>query len=113
MFRDALLLDNVNTTHQPPHKDNLTCIASVLKEIFNEYNYPLLRKNQAVITTTIGYLFLFGCNAEKNYNKDDVLNEAWVLGVKTLAIIFGCTSPDFINVTERFAVAVVELIEKW
>ncbi|XP_065225730.1 E3 ubiquitin-protein ligase listerin [Planococcus citri] len=115
VFRDSLLHDTVsaaNSHPQQPHKANLSCIAKVLKEVFKEYNYPLLRKNHAVITSTIGYLFLYGCDVDNHVDDDDVLNESWVLGVQTLARIFGCTSPDFINVTEQFAFAVIELVEK-
>lgn len=114
MFRDSLLHDTVpaNANPQQPHKDNLSCIAKVLTEVFNEYNYPLLHKNHAVITSTIGYLFLYGCDVDNHVDEKDVLNEAWILGVKTLAKIFGCASSDFINVTEQFAFAVIELVEK-
>ena len=115
VFRDSLLHDTISSTNthpQQPHKANLTCIAKVLKEVFKEYNYPLLRKNHAVVTSTIGYLFLYGCDVDNHVEDDDVLNEAWVMGVQTLARIFGCTSQDFINVTEQFAFAVIELVEK-
>lgn len=114
VFRDSLLHDNVpaNVTPQQPHKDNLRCIASVLKEIFKECNYPLLEKHHSIVTSSIGYLFLYGCDVDNHVDDDDVLNEAWVCGVQTLAKIFGCTSSDFINVTEQFAFAVIELIEK-
>ena len=114
VFRDSLLQSSspTNSSPQQLHKENLSCIAHVLKEVFKEHNYPLLQKNHTIITSTIGYLFLYGCDVDNHVEDDDILNEVWVLGVKTLATIFGCVSTDFINVTEQFAFAVIELVEK-
>ncbi len=97
---------------QLPHKDNLRCIGRILKEIFKESNYSLLRKQHKLITSIIGHMFLYACHVDHHIESNDVLNEAWIVGIKTLAEILGCTSPDFINVTEQFAFAVIELIEK-
>lgn len=108
VFWDSLLRNNP----QQLHKDNLSCIASILMEVFKEHNHPLLENNYSLITSIIGYLFLFGCDADNHVENDDILVEAWVLGVKTLAQVFGCTSTNFINVTQQFAYAVIELIEK-
>lgn len=108
IFRDSLLHNNP----QQLHKDNLTCIANILLEVFQQHNHSLLEKNHSTVTSIIGYLFLFGCDVDNHVEDDDLLNAAWILGVKTLADIFGCTSASFINVTEQFAFAVIELIEK-
>lgn len=102
----------INSNPQLMHKDNLSCIAKVLKEVFKEHNYPLLQKHHGIITGTIGYLFLYGCDVDNHVKDDDVLNEAWVLGIQAMAKIFGCTSSTFINITEQFAFAVIELVEK-
>lgn len=102
----------MHNSPQQLHRDNLSCIANILKEVFKEHNYSLLEKNHSIVTSIIGFLFLFGCNMDNQVEDDDVLIEAWVLGVKTLAKIFGCTSANFLNVTQQFAYAVIELIEK-
>ena len=81
-------------------------------EVFKEHNHSLLKRNHSLITSIIGYLFLFGCDIDNHVEDDDILNEAWMLGVKTLALIFGSTSSTFINVTQQFAYAVIELVEK-